>query len=171
MDPVALLNLPAPEFVLPDREGVPFQLADVRGRLVVLVFWSAECPHATRLDPHLETLAQQAGQELAVLRIASSLPEAQDEPNPSGLPWAGPLLFDVQQLVADLFGVLVTPHIVVIDRSGVVRYSGAPDDVTFRQRAPTRSFLDEALDALRSGGLPEPQAVPAFGCAITRRPR
>jgi peroxiredoxin len=171
MDPIALLNLPAPEFVLPDQEGVPFQLADLRGRLVVLVFWSAECPHATRLDPHLETLARQAGQELAVLRIDSTPPAGQEEPHPSGLLWAGVILLDAQQSVADLFGALVTPHIVVIDRSGIVRYSGAPDDVTFQQRTPTRSYLDEALEAVQSGRLPDPQAVPAFGCAITRRPR
>ena len=170
MDPLARINLPVPEFVLPDQAGVPFRLADLHGRLVVLVFWSAECPHATRLDPHLEALAQQAGEDVAILRISDSPSAAQEEPQPSAPASGGVLLIDSQQSVAELFGALVTPHIVVIDRSGIVRYSGAPDDVTFLQRTPTRSYLDEALEAVQAGRLPAPQAVPAFGCAITRPP-
>jgi len=55
-----------------------------------------------------------------------------------------------------------------VDRAGVLRYRGAVDDTSFRQRVPTRSYLDEAVDALLDGRLPTVAEVPAFGCSIIR---
>jgi hypothetical protein len=42
------------------------------------------------------------------------------------------------------------------------------DDVKFRQKNPTRFYLDEAIEALLAGRLPEIQEWPAYGCAIVR---
>lgn len=78
------------------------------------------------------------------------------------------VLIDAQQTVADLYDAQTTPHVFVIDRDGILRYRGAVDDVTFRQRKPTRFFLDEAVDALLNGHLPALAETPAYGCAIIR---
>jgi hypothetical protein len=169
MDPLSLINQVAPSFVLPDRDGTLHQLEDWRGRLVILVFWSPDCPHAVRLDEHLRVLARQGWGDVALLRIAGSLDGVEGErclldDLPSEV-----ILVDEAQQVADMFCAQVTPHVVVLDAAGIVRYSGAPDDATLRQRTPTRSYLSEALEAIRSGQLPEFQTCPAFGCAIVRR--
>ena len=50
MDPLARVGEPAPDFVLHDLEGRTCRLADERGRILVLNFWSAECPHSERID-------------------------------------------------------------------------------------------------------------------------
>ena len=55
-----------------------------------------------------------------------------------------------------------------MDREGILRYRGAVDDVTFRQGNPTRFFLEEAVEALLDGRLPELTEMPAYGCAIVR---
>ena len=68
----------------------------------------------------------------------------------------------------DLYGSLTTPHIFVIDREGKLRYQGAFDDVTFRQREPTRFYLKDALDALLAGRQPEPAQTTPYGCSIVR---
>lgn len=167
MDPLSLVNHPAPHFLLLDREGRPHRLDDWRGRLVVLVFWSPECGHVARLDARLHELKQQAWEDVAVVRIASCPDGTAAEDRL--LEACEPILIDEAQQAAEAFGAQVTPHVVVLDAGGIVRYVGAPDDVTLRQRTPTRVYLEEAVQALRSGRLPDPQAVPAFGCAIARR--
>ena len=78
------------------------------------------------------------------------------------------VLLDADCRIASLFEAVTTPHVFVIDRDGVLRYRGAVDDMRFRQKAPTRFFLDEAVEALLAGHTPEVQESPAYGCAIVR---
>jgi hypothetical protein len=56
----------------------------------------------------------------------------------------------------------------VVDRDGILRYRGAVDDITFRQRQATRFFLREAVEALLAGRQPDVGETPAYGCAIVR---
>jgi hypothetical protein len=78
------------------------------------------------------------------------------------------VLTDAQHLVADLFGAQTTPHFFVIDGQGILRYQGALDDVTFRQREARRFYLLEAVEALLEGRLPDPAETLAYGCSIVR---
>jgi hypothetical protein len=78
------------------------------------------------------------------------------------------VLLDSQHLIADLYEAITTPHAFVIDREGILRYRGAVDDVTFRHRKATRFYLEEAVEALLDGRLPELQETLAYGCAIVR---
>src|SRR5574341_976955 len=78
------------------------------------------------------------------------------------------VLLDAQHAVADLYAALTTPHIFVIDRDGILRYRGAVDDVTFRQRQPARFFLGEVVKALLEGRSPALTETPAYGCSIVR---
>jgi hypothetical protein len=78
------------------------------------------------------------------------------------------VLVDSEHLVADLYEAVTTPHVFLLDRKGILRYRGAVDDITFRRREATRFFLQEAVEALLEGHLPEPNETPAYGCAIVR---
>jgi peroxiredoxin len=166
---VTLAGSCPPEFALPDLLGVTRRLSDLRGRIGVLVFWSCECSHAERLDRALTQLAPGWPDEVAVWRIASAAHETPQQlmRQAQGLGLA-PVLLDSKQELADSLAAEVTPHVVVLDRQGIIRYVGAPDDVTLRQRQPTRSYLAEAVTALLSGAAPDPSEVPAFGCVLTR---
>jgi hypothetical protein len=78
------------------------------------------------------------------------------------------VLIDAQHRIADLYGAQTTPHVFVVDANGLLRYRGAVDDVTFRQRQATRFYLEEAVEALLEGRSPEIQETPAYGCTIVR---
>ena len=78
------------------------------------------------------------------------------------------VLIDADRAVADRYEAVTTPHAFVVDREGILRYRGAVDDVTFRQRRATRFFLEEAVEALLEQRLPEVQETPAYGCTIVR---
>jgi hypothetical protein len=62
-----------------------------------------------------------------------------------------PVLREVGHAVAARYGASTTPHVFVIDERGVLRYAGGPDDVSLRQRAPTRGHMAGAVQALRPG--------------------
>jgi len=163
------LNQPAPDFELLDLQGKLHKLSDYRGRVAILNFWSAECPHSERTDRSTMACVVQWGEEVDLLSIASN----QNEPTPvleeaSNARRLPKVLIDAQHRVADLYGAVTTPHAFVIDREGILRYRGAVDDVTFRQRQASRFFLEEAVEALLDDRLPEVQEMPAYGCAIVR---
>jgi hypothetical protein len=78
------------------------------------------------------------------------------------------VLIDADHVVADLYKAITTPHVFLVDREGLLRYRGAVDDVTFRQRKATRFFLEEAVEALLENRLPAVQETPPYGCTIVR---
>ena len=113
-------------------------------------------------------LAQQRG-EVVMLSIAANRSEnveaVRNAANARRLPT---VMVDAQCFVADLYEAQTTPHVYVIDRDGILRYRGAVDDATFRNRNPSRFFLDEAVESLLEGRLPPLTESPAYGCAIVR---
>ena len=163
------LNRPAPEFVLTDIDGRRHELSDYRGRVAIINFWSCECPHVVRTDRLLMEMSAGWRGEVALLSIASnrieSLADIAASAHARGLPI---VLHDPQHKVADLYEAQTTPEVFVLDRLGILRYRGAFDDVDFRQRTPTRSFLNEAVQALLAGRLPAVPETRSYGCAIVR---
>jgi thiol-disulfide isomerase/thioredoxin len=163
------LNQPAVNFELPDLAGKMHRLDDYRGKVVIVNFWSCECPHSERADGLIMGWLEEWGGEVELLSIASNRNESArsvgEISKARNLPT---VLIDAEHLVADLYEAVTTPHVFVVDRDGILRYRGAVDDVTFRQRQATRFFLKEAVDALLEGHSPEPTETPAYGCAIVR---
>lgn len=163
------LNEPAPGFELPDLWGVPYNLSDFHGKIVILNFWSAECPHAERTDRYLLPLLEKWDGEVVLLPIASNRNESVEIVSEAAAARGIPqILIDSEQVVADLYGALTTPHVFVLDREGILRYRGAVDDITFRHREATRFFLQEAVEALLNGQPPLLSEMPAYGCTIVR---
>lgn len=160
---------PAPEFTLPDLDGRIHMLGDYRGRIAVVNFWSADCPHALRADRRLEQAAGNWGAEVAWLSIASNANEPRGLVERVARQRKLPVvLVDADQAVADRYAAQTTPHAFVVDPRGLLRYHGAVDDVSFHRREPERDYLVDAVEALRSGRTPNPPETPPFGFAIVR---
>ena len=163
------LNRPAPDFELRGLDGSLHRLSDYRGRIIIVNFWSADCPHVERTDARMLASLARWGEEVVLLAIASNANESAGALENASCS-RGPLtvMKDAGHIVADLYAAQVTPEVFVVDRAGVLRYRGAVDDVSFRQRVPTRFYLEEAVEALLDGRLPTSAEVPAFGCSIVR---
>jgi peroxiredoxin len=169
MDPVIRTGDQAPIFTLSDLHGKSHCLADYRGQIVILDFWSAECPWSERSDRQLLDDLQGWGGKVVSWAIAANANETPallaDVAFQRGLPV---LLHDQGNRVADLYGAQTTPHLFVVDQAGILRYQGAFDDVTFRQRTPSLCYLREAVQALLDGRSPMPAETPPYGCMIVR---
>ena len=163
------INRLAPDFELRGLDGSLNGLSDYRGRIVVVNFWSADCPHVERTDARMLASLARWGAQVVLLAIASNANESAGALENASRS-RGPLtvMQDTGNVVADLYAAQVTPEVCVVDRAGVLRYRGAVDDVSFRQRVPTRFYLEEAVEALLDGNLPTVAEVPAFGCSIIR---
>ena len=163
------MNQPAPDFELPDLQGNLNKLIDYRGRIVIVNFWSAECPHSERTDRSTVACLVQWGGEVGMLSVAANRNESIQSVKEAAETRRIPkVLIDAEHRVADLYEAVTTPHAFVVDRAGILCYRGAVDDVTFRRRKATRLFLEEAVEALLEGRLPELQETPAYGCTIVR---
>ena len=111
----------------------------------------------------------QWGGEVVLLSIAANRSESAQMVEEAAKTRSIPtVLMDAGHVVADLYEAVATPHVFVIDREGILRYRGAVDDVTFRQRKATRFFLEEAVEALLDGRDPALEETRAYGCAIVR---
>jgi peroxiredoxin len=163
------LNQLSPDFELPDLEGRRHGLADFRGRIVIINFWSCGCPHSERTDRALMDLFVQWHSAVALIAIASNRIESVEALAEAARTRRLPaVLVDREHLVADLYEAQTTPQVFLVDRAGILRYRGALDDVTFGKRKPTRCFLDEAVQALMNGQLPAVAETRPYGCAIVR---
>ena len=165
------INQPAPDFALPDLHGRIHRLSDYRGQIVIVNFWSCECPHSERTDKAILSMFVQwrEASPVTMLSIASNRNETAEALQAAAESRRLPaVLLDADCSVADLFNAQTTPHVFVIDREGILRYRGPVDNVTFSQRNPTRFFLDEAVESLLDGHLPAAAESPAYGCAIVR---
>ena len=163
------LNHPAPDFELADLQGKLHKLSDYRGLIVIVNFWSAECPHSERTDHLTMACLEKWGEEVVMLPIAANRNESAqmvvDAAKMRGLPT---VLMDAELLVTDLYEAVTTPHVFVIDHEGILRYRGALDDVRFRQPVVTRFYLEEVVEALLDEREPPLQETLAYGCAIVR---
>ena len=159
----------APDFTLPDLTGAPHSLTDYRSQIVIINFWSAECPWSQRCDLELLSLLEGWGEEVALLTIASNVNEPPEMlvqvSGERGLPT---VLQDFDHTAADLYGAQTTPHLFVLDKEGILRYQGAFDDITFRQRDATEQYLQDAVEKLLAGYHPEPGQTPPYGCVLVR---
>lgn len=167
-----LINRFAPDFSLPSVNGARVALADLRGLLVVLTFWSAECPWSRRADVLLVYRALSwTPRGVRIVGIASNVTETENEiaheMERRGVTY--PVLLDLDQSAANAYKAQTTPHFFVLDKRGIIRYTGALDDASFKQPRPKTLYLDRAVTALLEDRTPDPQMTLPYGCAIVRQ--
>lgn len=158
-----------PSFTLPDLEGRCHSNSEYLGRILVGYIWSARCPECKRADNVLSTYKGSWPQDTVVLTIASNADEPREEiQDQLRAREMGTVLLDPAARLGDLCDASVTPFFLLCDRRGILRYRGALDDHTFRQRVARVNYVDHAIAAIREGKSPDPSETPGYGCALVR---
>ena len=75
MDTLISTGQPAPDFELLDLYGISHSLQEFTGRVVVVNFWSAECPHSARADLELVEYLKDWEERVVLLPVASNANE------------------------------------------------------------------------------------------------
>ena len=166
------LNRLAPDFNLPALIGSRISLAGLRGYVVVLNFWSADCTWSRRADVLLVYRAltwESKGVRIVGIACNANETESQIRYEMENRHLRYPVGIDFDARTADLYKAEVTPQFFVLDRQGLIRYVGALDDATEKTRDGRQFYLDRAVSAVLANATPDPAATPPFGCAIVRQ--
>jgi peroxiredoxin len=117
----AIGNL-APDFSLPDLAGEPIALAEHRGQVVVLNFWSISCSPCLDELPELQDFYLAYRPQAVVvmaIHVGEGSERAQGVSDGRGVTF--PVLLDRDWAVADSYQVRGLPTTLVLDRDGVIR--------------------------------------------------
>ncbi len=138
----------------------------------VLVWWATTCPCARRYQSRVAALAQRyPAERVAVFYVSSNADdtperiEAVAKRRGIGLP----ILRDENARLADWLGAETTPTVVVVDRSGRVRYRGWFDNERRPGESGRIAYVETVVAHLLGNARGEaPASSPVFGCPITR---
>jgi peroxiredoxin len=144
---------------LTDLDAKTHKLADMRGKVVVLEFWSAHSPDSMAYDKRLaELVTSEEAKGVVFIGIASDKsdfdPTVKD-PNAAlkealkknGLDGKMPLVADKDGSLMTKFGGKSAPYALVIDAKGVLRYSGPADEDPKGEKKDAKHYLNDAIDS------------------------
>lgn len=116
------LGMPAPPFILNDIRGVPLSLDNLKGRVVILRFWSTRCESCKVEMPRLERSYRDLfSSGLTVVAVNMEDPPEKVAEFAGELRLTYPILIDEGKKVTKLYQVYGVPTSFLIDRGGVVR--------------------------------------------------
>lgn len=122
----------APEFSLESLDGDIVSLSSYRGRVVVIDFWATWCKPCLTSFPRLHHLVEQVGEEdvaMLVVSLDKSASRARTYLEENGYATSNVLWesLEASRGAKELFDVVGIPHTFVIDREGLIQYSGHPN--------------------------------------------
>jgi peroxiredoxin len=115
----------APGFALPDEKLKLYDLADYRGKIVILEFMQTDCEHCATFAPVLNQVQQKYGDKVAILAVANT-PHDNSNTVDNYVARHGivyPVLFDSGQMEYSYVRKMTidNPYVFVIDGNGVIR--------------------------------------------------
>ena len=178
-DPI--INKPAPAFSGKADDGSTINLADLKGKTLVLEWTNHDCPYVIKhYDqsnniPNLQKAA--VADDVVWLQVISSAPGKQG--NVDGATaislnekrGAAPTntILDADGTIGKLYNAKTTPHLFVINPEGTLVYKGGIDSIKTADPADISKatpYVKDALDALAAGkAIPNPSTAP-YGCSI-----
>jgi peroxiredoxin len=168
----------APYFSLPATDGKIYSLADYnQARGLVVIFTSNHCPFAQAYDQRIIDLAMRFQPHgVGFVLICSNDSEGFPEDNFENMVrkserygFAVPYLQDNSQSVAKAYDAACTPETYVFDDELRLTYHGSIDDNFEDPEHVECRYLEDALEALINGMLPQKSLTQVIGCSIKWR--
>ena len=170
---------PAPDFTGTDINGKTVKLSDYVGKIVVLESYNSDCPFCNH---HYQTGAMPDLQkDLAAKGVVWLLVNSVNTKNFSHrTPEQAKAEMTAKNIIADawiddssgaighLYGMLTTPHMFVIDKTGTLVYDGAIDDQPDPTHDPktARNYVKEAVDDLLADKPITVSQTKPYGCGV-----
>ncbi|MBX5465026.1 MAG: TlpA family protein disulfide reductase [Clostridia bacterium] len=141
------LGSTAPDFTLERLDGGTLRLADLRGKAVLINFWTSWCPPCREETPALAAFAQRYGREVVVLGVdvAETAATVRAYVRSSGIGY--PVLLDRDKSISNLYGLTGYPESWFVSPDGRLSafYSGP---LTFEEmQSLAARALGRPLDA------------------------
>lgn len=174
------IGKPAPDFSATDSQGKTQTLSQYKGKTVVLEWNNPGCPFVQKHYSSGNLPKQQAeaaADGVVWLTINSGAAGKQGHLDAKGAQAflaqyrAAPsaYLFDGDGEIGHAYGAKTTPHLYVVDATGVLRYMGGIDSIPSADKedlAKATQYVPQALAELKAG---KPVSVPTsepYGCSV-----
>jgi peroxiredoxin len=175
-----VLGKTAPDFTLKGIDGKDVSLSSFKGKTVVLEWFNPNCPFVKNSHAKgslVNTAQKQEAAGVVWLAINSGAPGKQgheladNQERVKEWKLAHPVLRDEDGKVGRAYGAERTPHMVVIDKAGIVQYSGAIDNSPDGEgQSPTGgtlvNYVDAALEDLAANRPVKTPVTKAYGCGV-----
>jgi hypothetical protein len=170
----------APEFKLTDTAGRTVQLADFRGKYVVLEWTNPECPFVNKHygSGNMQSLQKEWGaKDVVWLSINSTNAGHPEYKTPAEMAaWMRDkgaaqkaTLLDGTSATGKAYGARTTPQMAVVDPSGRLIYTGAIDDRRSANPADVKgahNYVRAALTEALAGKPVTTAATTPYGCSV-----
>ena len=131
----------APAWEMEAGDGTEFSFPDdVEGKASIVFFWASWCPYCHAIMPYLQEIQEDYAEYGVRIYAINFKDDADPIEYMSGLGWDF-MVFPLGDLVADDYGVISSPGVLVVDAEGIVRYRRK------RTRAPPGKAIAEVWDA------------------------
>jgi len=171
---------PAPAFSAVDSNGKTWSLAELKGKVVVLETSNQDCPYVRKHynSSNMQTQQREAAAKGVVwLTVASSAPGQEgfvtaaqaNELTAKRKAAPAAFLLDPQSRIARAYGATVTPHMYVIDASGVLVYKGGIDSIPSSSTSDVpkaKQYVRVALDEVLAGKPVTEASTRPYGCSL-----
>jgi peroxiredoxin len=176
----ARVGTPAAAFTGTDSHGQTHNLADYRGKFVVLEWTNHDCPFTKKQynSGNMQALQKQwTAKGVVWLTILSSAPgqdgymTASDENAWMAKVHAAPTaaILDSSGTIGHEYEAKTTPHMFIIDPSGKLIYEGAIDDhptTSVADVPASKNYVSAALDQAMSGRTVAVAYTRPYGCSV-----
>lgn len=166
----------APDFTLVDVDGKEHKLSSYAGKIVVLEWFNPDCPFVKKHHDKNKTFANlystYKGKDVVFLAInsgAAGKEGAGKERNvkaKTDYKIEYPILLDENGTVGREYGAKTTPHMYVIDKTGILAYAGAIDDNESASTVGQTNYVAKALDEILAGKPVTTKTTKAYGCSV-----
>ncbi|MGZ4958236.1 MAG: redoxin domain-containing protein [Methylomonas sp.] len=175
-----VVGQPAPAFSGATADGGTLNLADLRGKTVILEWTNHECPFVVK---HYESgnipnvQKQAASQGIVWLQIISSAPgkegyvDAATAKKLNQERGAAPAntVFDPSGAIGKLYAATNTPQLFIIDPKGTLLYKGGIDSIPSADKddiATAENYIASALKELAAGKPISKTVTKPYGCSV-----
>ena len=178
---IALGSVVDEKLTLTDLDGKTMTFKDLRDKVVLIHFWSTQCPFEEVADPKVTALEQRwkDKKDVVVLAINANSTEIGAEPSKDGYKAIkehlkkknlnNKVYVDHGNKLADLFGAKSTPHCFVLDKKGTLVYEGGlDDDPTGDKGESAKQYARDAVEAVLAGKEVAVKQSKPYGCSIKR---
>ena len=114
----------ASNFTILDLENKEFSLSDIKGKPIILFFWTTWCPHCRKELKLLNALHAeflQNGVELAAINVEETADKVQRFMG--SYPLSYRVLLDTDTKVAQAYGILGVPTYILINKEGRIVFN------------------------------------------------
>ena len=170
---------PAPDFTGTDINGKTVKLSDYAGKIVVIESYNSDCPFCNNQykTGAMQVLQNDLAARGVVWLIVNSVnpknfshrtPEQARAEMADRKITANAWIDDSSGAIGHLYGMETTPHMFVIDKTGILVYDGAIDDKPDPSHDPktARNYVRETVDDLLAGKPIEVSQTKPYGCSV-----